>query len=88
VIESGASLKQIVFGIAKRNESSNIPFTVAELYKYTQSGKHSVPQALARVEEKLDRLIETQMQPNRAAIDPEQIYAERAARILENEDPQ
>jgi hypothetical protein len=43
VTESSASLTQIVFGIAKRNESSNIPFTVAELHKYTQSGKHPVP---------------------------------------------
>lgn len=86
VIESGATLKQIVFGIAKRNESSNDPFTVAELYKYTQSGKHPVPQTLARVEEKLDRLIEAQMQPNSAAIGPDEIYAERAARILEDEE--
>ena len=44
VTEDGAALKQIVFGIAKRNGSDNDPFTVAELYKYTQSGGQ-VPRA-------------------------------------------
>src|SRR6267154_1905650 len=47
VVDSGAELRQIVFGIAKRKDSSNDPFTIAELYKYTQSGKHPVPQTLA-----------------------------------------
>jgi len=80
VIDSGAALRQIVFGIAKRNDSSNDPFTIAELYKYTQSGKHPVPQSLARVEAKLDAFIEAQTRP--AAKTPDETYAERAARIL------
>src|SRR6266404_3094737 len=67
VVDSGAELKQIVFGIAKRNDSSNDPFTVAELYKYTQSGKHPVPQTLARVEAKLDRFIESLARPGQPA---------------------
>jgi hypothetical protein len=67
IVDSGDKSKQIVFGVAKRNDSSNDPFTVAELYKYTQSGKHPVPQTLARVEAKLDAFIETQALTRRPA---------------------
>lgn len=80
VVDSGAELKQIVFGIAKRNDSSNDPFTIAELHKYTQSGKNPVPQTLARVEAKLDAFIEAQTRA--AAKTPNETYAERAERIL------
>lgn len=85
VVEAGAALKQIVFGIAKRNESSNDPFTIAELYKYTQSGKHPVPQTLARLEEKIERLLQMQGRSPVAAADPERVYAERATRILKQD---
>jgi len=84
VVDSGAELKQIVFGIAKRNDSSNDPFTIAELYKYTQSGKHPVPQTLARVEAKLDAFIDAQTRS--VAKTPGETYAERTARIL-GDDP-
>ncbi len=80
VVDSGAELKQIVFGIAKRNDSSNDPFTIAELHKYTQSGKQPVPQTLARVEAKLDAFIDAQTRP--AAKNADETYAERMARIL------
>jgi hypothetical protein len=85
VVESGAELKQIVFGIAKRNDSSNEPFTVAELYKYTQSGKHPVPQTLARVEAKLDAFIEAQTRPAAATKTPSEAYDERTERILDDD---
>jgi len=85
VVDSGAELKQIVFGIAKRNDSSNDPFTIAELYKYTQSGKHPVPQTLARVEAKLDALIEAQTRPAPPTKTPDEVYDERTARILDDD---
>jgi len=85
VLDSGAELKQIVFGIAKRNDSSNDPFTVAELYKYTQSGKHPVPQTLARVEAKLDALIEVQTRAAAPTRTPDEVYDERTARILDDD---
>lgn len=85
VVESGAQLKEIVFGIAKRNDGSNDPFTIAELYKYTQSGKHPVPQTLARVESKLDALIEGQKRASEPTKTPDQVYDERAARILDDD---
>lgn len=85
VVDSGAELKQIVFGIAKRNDSSNDPFTVAELYKYTQGGKHPVPQTLARVEAKLDAFIEAQTRPAAATKTPDEVYDERTARILDDD---
>ena len=85
VVDSGAELKQIVFGIAKRNDSSNDPFTIAELYKYTQSGKHPVPQTLARVEAKLDAVIEAQTRPAPPTKTPDEVYDERTARILDDD---
>ena len=85
VIDSGSKFKQIVFGIAKRNDSSNDPFTVAELYKYTQSGKHPVPQTLARVETKLDAFIKAHTQPTALSKTPDEIYDERTARILDDD---
>jgi hypothetical protein len=85
VVDSGTALKQIVFGIARRNDSSNEPFTVAELYKYTQSGKHPVPQTLARVEAKLDAFIGNQRNPAAPAKGPGEVYDERRARILDDD---
>ncbi|MGB6875600.1 MAG: ATP-binding protein [Candidatus Acidiferrales bacterium] len=85
VVDSGVELKQIVFGIAKRNDSSNDPFTIAELYKYTQNGKHSVPQTIARVEAKLDAFIEARTRPAAPTKTPGEVYDERTARILDND---
>jgi hypothetical protein len=87
VVESGTQIKQIVFGVAKRIESSNDPLSIYELHKNMQNGKNPVPQTLARVEEKLDRLIQDSMKPAEAMVDPEQIYAERAANILDEDSP-
>jgi len=84
VVESGTAVKQIVFGVAKRNDSSNDPFTIAELYRYTQSGKSTVPQTLARVEAKLDALAETQQRSGAPERTPDEVYAERSARILDD----
>ena len=48
-----------------------------------QSGRNPVPQTLARVEEKLDQLLRDRMTPSEVKVPPEQIYVERAARILD-----
>jgi predicted HTH transcriptional regulator len=85
VIESGSQIKQIVFGVAKRIESSNDPLSISELHKNMQSGKNPVPQTLARVEEKLDQLLHDRMTPTEVILPPEEIYAERAARILDED---
>jgi predicted HTH transcriptional regulator len=81
VVESGTQIKQIVFGIAKRNESSNDPFSIQDLHKQVQSGKHPVPQTLARIEEKIDGFIQSQKQAA-AGNTPNDLYASRAADIL------
>lgn len=81
VVEEGATIKNIVFGVAKRNESSNDPFSKEDLYKYTQSGKSPVPQTLARIEQKMDQILKGGTPPT--AANPEEVYAERAARILD-----
>jgi predicted HTH transcriptional regulator len=86
VVESGANIKQIVFGVAVRNDSSNEPFTRAQLYRYTLQGKSPTTQLLARMNEKLDALIvQSQQQPPEA--DPESQYAARAADILGEQEP-
>jgi predicted HTH transcriptional regulator len=83
-IDSGSRVRQFVFGIVRRNESSNDPFTIAQLYQYTQKGKSTLAQTLTRIEDKLDavliqgRHIDTH--------DPEETYAARAARILDDEE--
>jgi hypothetical protein len=51
-----------------------------------QSGKNPVPQTLARVEEKLDKLLQDRVTPPEGIVPPEEIYAERAARILDEEE--
>jgi len=86
VVEAGANIKQIVFGVAVRNDSSNEPFTKAQLYRYTQQGKSPTTQLLARMNEKLDALIvQSQHLPQEA--DPEAQYAARAADILGEQEP-
>jgi hypothetical protein len=68
--------------IVRRNESSNDPFTIAQLYEYTQKGKSSLSQTLNRMEEKLDAIIGNQSRSVESA-DPEEIYTERSNRVLE-----
>jgi predicted HTH transcriptional regulator len=80
-IDGGSRIKQFVFGIVRRNESSNDPFTIAQLYQYTQKGKSSLAQSLTRIEDKLDAVL---TQGRHIDVpDPEQVYASRAARILD-----
>lgn len=87
VVDAGSKIRQFVFGIVRRNESSNDPFTIAQLYRYTQSGKSSIAQALTRIEEKVDGLLNEARHVNRASPEgPEAAYEDRAARILEDED--
>jgi hypothetical protein len=74
-------------GVAKRVEGANDPFSISELHKNMQSGKGSVPETLTRMEGKLDRIIEDGLRAAEPVIDPEQIYADRAAHILDEEEP-
>jgi hypothetical protein len=83
-VDGGSRIRQFVFGIVRRNESSNDPFTIAQLYKYTQKGKSSLAQTLTRIEDKLDAVL---TQGRHVDIsDPEEVYAARAARILDEEE--
>jgi predicted HTH transcriptional regulator len=86
VVESGTRIKQIVVGIVRRNESSNEPFTADQLYRYTQDGKSPTAQLLTRINEKLDALLlNSRRQPEE--VDPEALYAQRTAEILDELDP-
>jgi predicted HTH transcriptional regulator len=83
-VDSGSRIRQFVFGIVRRNDSSNDPFTIAELYQYTQKGKSSLAQTLARIEDKLDAVLTQGRQID--APDPEEILAARVARILDEDE--
>lgn len=87
VVDSGTLVKQIVFGVAKRVEAANDPLSISELHKTMQTGKGSVPETLARMETKMDYLIESRFQGMAQEPLPEEVYDERAADILD-EDPQ
>jgi hypothetical protein len=78
-------MKQIVFGLAKRNDSASDPLSIAALYKTMQSGKNLVPQTLARLEEKIDGLIQARARPLATSQSPEELYAERAEDMLDEE---
>ncbi len=80
-IDGGSRIRQFVFGIVRRNDSSNDPFTIEQLYQHTQKGKSSLAQSLTRIEDKLDAVLTQGRQVD--IPDPEQIYAARAARILD-----
>lgn len=49
-------LKQIVFGLAQRQGSAAVVFSIKELHRLTKRGGQSDTQRLVRIEEKLDRL--------------------------------
>jgi hypothetical protein len=83
-VDGGFRIRQFVFGIVRRNESSNDPFTIAQLYEYTQKGKSSLAQTLTRIEDKLDAVLTQGRHVD--ASDPEDVYAARAARILDEEE--
>jgi hypothetical protein len=83
-VDSGSRIKQFVFGIVRRNESSNDPFTIAQLYQYTQKGKSSLAQTLTRIEDKLNAVLTQGRHMDNP--DPEEMYAARAARILDQEE--
>jgi len=83
-VDGGSRIRPFVFGIVRRNESSNDPFAIAQLYKYTQKGKSSLAQTLTRIEDKLDAVL---TQGRHVDIsDPEEVYTARAARILDEEE--
>lgn len=83
-VDGGSRIKQFVFGVVRRNDSSNDPFTIAQVYQCTQKGKSSLAQTLTRIEDKLDAVLTRGRQIDSS--DPDEIYAERAARILDEEE--
>ncbi len=85
VVEAGTQIRQIVFGLAKRTNNTNDPLTAAELYRHMQDGKHTVPQTLARLEGKIDGLIQAQARPDTPQTSRDELYADRIARALEED---
>jgi predicted HTH transcriptional regulator len=74
VIEDGQQLKQIVFGVARRNGSSTEPLTFQEVYRMTQNGKSEGAQRLTRIEEKMDAVLRG-LKPTAASSSPIDVEA-------------
>lgn len=83
-VDNGSMIRQFVFGIVRRNGSSNDPFTIEQLYQYTQKGKAPLQQTLIRMEEKLDTVLVNQSRATEQ-VDPEETHTERTNRILDEE---
>ena len=80
-VDGGSQIRQFVFGIVRRNESSNDPFTIEQLYQYMRKGKSSLAQTLTRIEDKLDAVLTQEKHVDTP--DPEETYAARADSILD-----
>lgn len=56
VFEDGEKIRNIVFGIVKRNGADSIPLNIQEIYECLQKGKNSISQRLSSIDEKIDLL--------------------------------
>jgi predicted HTH transcriptional regulator len=86
VLDEGTPLPQIAFGVAVRRGSNSIPFNVDQLYRMCQEGRSTVAERLARIESKLDTVLQEPAQP---PVHPQENNAElvrqRIQRILGDE---
>lgn len=84
VIEKDDKIKEIVFGIARRNDSSSQPFTIGQLHNNIQIGVSPNSEKLARIENKIDTIYEfvNKSKPESPTID----IQERINRIIEKEE--
>lgn len=57
VYEGDTEIQQIVFGIARRVGSSNVPMTLEQLHRAVLQGKASVPERLTRMEAQLTEIL-------------------------------
>lgn len=81
VVQEGAKLKEIVFGVVRRSDAANDSFTRDQLYRHMQSGKSTVAQKLERIDEKIEAILANQSRPE--PVDQDAVYAQRAANILD-----
>jgi predicted HTH transcriptional regulator len=82
VVEGGAYLKQIVVGFALRSGSDSNPLTPKQMQQNLKKGMDPLSQRLSRIEDKIDSLLEQQIQIT-APIDDAQLD-ERIKRIIES----
>jgi hypothetical protein len=86
VIDEGVELRQIVFGIARRSGTSNLPLTVEQLHRAVQQGKSSVPDRLTRIEAQLSEVFARLPAPSVAGQpSPADALADRLNRALADE---
>jgi len=86
VYEGDDQLHRIVFGVASRVGSSNVPLTIEGLHRAVRQGRASVPERLTRIEERLAELVGLIGQPTPGAerrFQAEEL-PERIRRVLEN----
>ena len=68
IVEDSAILKQIVFGIAQRTDSSSNPLTIDQLHQKVKYGMSTNSERLTRIEDKVDSLIEDTQESKRRAL--------------------
>ena len=78
VFEGTEQVEQAVFGIFRRVNSGNDPFTIAQLYALTQQGRSPVAERLTRMEAKLD----VSLAASRPVVDARSQLEERIRRLL------
>jgi len=57
VVEDGAALKHIVFGLARRKGADSVPLTAVEIQGALRKGMDTISQRLSRIEAKLDAVV-------------------------------
>lgn len=84
IIEEGKKLKEIVFGIARRDISSNQPLTIYQLYEKIKYGMSTNSVKLRRIEEKIDVVIKSTAEKEEKAQD--KLLEKRISNIINIED--
>ena len=84
IIEEGKKLKEIVFGIAQRDISSNQPLTITQLHNKIKYGMSTNSVKLRRIEEKIDVVIKSSAKKEEKAQD--KLLEKRISNIINIED--
>jgi predicted HTH transcriptional regulator len=75
VVEDSTNVRQIVFGLCRRNVSANDPLSINDLYEIVRKGKSPLSEKLTRLEEKVDAILLARSAPQPAESASERLSA-------------
>lgn len=78
----GEAQKEIIVGIARRVGGDNLPLTAQQVYEAIRQGRDTVLQRSARIEEKLDALLNRPASAATTSLDSESLMRERIDAIM------